>query len=169
MPARTLSPLVAADPQSLSPTRLRMYSPPHRPQRRDSHDGRRQQTHAQDNHTPYEPSARQSSTLVHTNHNPLVNRDHGRSHPPPMQRTSYAHWHAAQSASFPYPSNQHSAALMTGWLPHPPRMTRLPPPILHKVWILDCQSCGTFLTNRGMKVSVKCIPAARNIQFGYKL
>lgn len=26
------------------------------------------------------------------------------------------------------------------------------PPILHKVWILDCKSCGKFLTNRGMKV-----------------
>ncbi|PBK74469.1 hypothetical protein ARMSODRAFT_952112 [Armillaria solidipes] len=25
------------------------------------------------------------------------------------------------------------------------------PPIPHKVWILDCKSCGTFLTNRGMK------------------
>lgn len=31
--------------------------------------------------------------------------------------------------------------------PHPP-----PPPIAHKVWILDCKSCGTFLTNRAMKV-----------------
>ncbi|KAI0768736.1 hypothetical protein BD413DRAFT_605207 [Trametes elegans] len=26
-----------------------------------------------------------------------------------------------------------------------------PPPIPHKVWILDCKSCGMFLTNRGMK------------------
>ncbi|KAI0743389.1 hypothetical protein C8Q80DRAFT_833587 [Daedaleopsis nitida] len=26
-----------------------------------------------------------------------------------------------------------------------------PPPIPHKVWILDCKGCGTFLTNRGMK------------------
>ncbi|OSD01316.1 hypothetical protein PYCCODRAFT_1369755 [Trametes coccinea BRFM310] len=26
-----------------------------------------------------------------------------------------------------------------------------PPPIPHKVWILDCKTCGTFLTNRGMK------------------
>ncbi|KAF8638032.1 hypothetical protein AX16_010664 [Volvariella volvacea WC 439] len=31
--------------------------------------------------------------------------------------------------------------------PQPPP----PPPIAHKVWILDCKSCGTFLTNRGMK------------------
>ena len=35
---------------------------------------------------------------------------------------------------------------------YPPQS--LPPsqPV-HKVWILDCKSCGTFLTNRGMKVS----------------
>ncbi|EPT04453.1 hypothetical protein FOMPIDRAFT_1034660 [Fomitopsis schrenkii] len=26
-----------------------------------------------------------------------------------------------------------------------------PPTPVHKVWILDCKSCGTFLTNRGMK------------------
>ncbi|EMD37687.1 hypothetical protein CERSUDRAFT_114321 [Gelatoporia subvermispora B] len=26
-----------------------------------------------------------------------------------------------------------------------------PPPVAHKVWILDCKSCGTFLTNRGMR------------------
>ncbi|KAJ6587032.1 hypothetical protein DFH09DRAFT_1142357 [Mycena vulgaris] len=31
--------------------------------------------------------------------------------------------------------------------PRPPP----PPPVAHKVWILDCKSCGTFLTNRGMK------------------
>ena len=28
-----------------------------------------------------------------------------------------------------------------------------PPPVAHKVWILDCKACGMFLTNRGMKVS----------------
>jgi hypothetical protein len=31
-------------------------------------------------------------------------------------------------------------------LPPPPQM------LLHKVWILDCKSCGAFFTNRGMKV-----------------
>ncbi|KAH9858555.1 hypothetical protein C2E23DRAFT_6824 [Lenzites betulinus] len=30
-------------------------------------------------------------------------------------------------------------------------VTPPPPPIPHKVWILDCKSCGMFLTNRGMK------------------
>lgn len=32
-----------------------------------------------------------------------------------------------------------------------------PPPVPHKVWILDCKSCGNFLTNRGMKVSPSSI------------
>ncbi|KIJ67876.1 hypothetical protein HYDPIDRAFT_173615 [Hydnomerulius pinastri MD-312] len=32
--------------------------------------------------------------------------------------------------------------------PYPPPQ---PPQLVHKVWILDCRSCGTFLTNRGMK------------------
>lgn len=32
---------------------------------------------------------------------------------------------------------------------HPP--PAVPVPVPHKVWILDCRSCGTFLTNRGMK------------------
>jgi len=48
-------------------------------------------------------------------------------------------WHNHQHHHFP--SNPYPAA--------PP-----PPPIAHKVWILDCRSCGTFLTNRGMKVFV---------------
>ncbi|KIK97371.1 hypothetical protein PAXRUDRAFT_136434 [Paxillus rubicundulus Ve08.2h10] len=38
------------------------------------------------------------------------------------------------------PSVQHN--------PYPPPP---PPQLVHKVWILDCRSCGTFLTNRGMK------------------
>ncbi|KAJ7680436.1 FAM72 protein-domain-containing protein [Mycena polygramma] len=45
------------------------------------------------------------------------------------------------------------------WQPHlqlypanyPPYSAPPPPPIAHKVWILDCAKCGKFLTNRGMK------------------
>ncbi|KAL4074150.1 FAM72 protein-domain-containing protein [Scleroderma citrinum] len=39
------------------------------------------------------------------------------------------------------------------WLAHVYQNTYLPPPpqTHHKVWILDCRTCGTFLTNRGMK------------------
>lgn len=38
------------------------------------------------------------------------------------------------------------------FFPMPPSMPE--PPVLHKVWILDCKSCGKFLTNRGMKVRI---------------
>jgi len=31
---------------------------------------------------------------------------------------------------------------------------QLPAPQSHKVWILDCKSCGIFFTNRGMKVGL---------------
>ncbi|KAF9066161.1 FAM72 protein-domain-containing protein [Rhodocollybia butyracea] len=27
----------------------------------------------------------------------------------------------------------------------------IPQPVAHRVWIIDCRSCGSFLTNRGMK------------------
>ncbi|KAJ6499192.1 FAM72 protein-domain-containing protein [Mycena sanguinolenta] len=42
------------------------------------------------------------------------------------------------------------------WQPFPashynPYAPPPPPPVPHKVWILDCKTCGTFLTNRGMK------------------
>ncbi|KAI0790867.1 hypothetical protein C8Q75DRAFT_732954 [Abortiporus biennis] len=42
----------------------------------------------------------------------------------------------------------HPSQIMQAPLPLPP----LPPPLAHKVWILNCKSCNTFLTNRGMKM-----------------
>lgn len=36
---------------------------------------------------------------------------------------------------------------------HTPQVSQLPVP--HKVWIIDC-NCGTFLTNRAMKVLALC-------------
>lgn len=47
-----------------------------------------------------------------------------------------------------------SPPILTPW---PAHALQLPPPpapihpIAHKVWILDCRTCTTFLTNRGMK------------------
>ncbi|KAH7874696.1 hypothetical protein F5879DRAFT_893112 [Lentinula edodes] len=53
-----------------------------------------------------------------------------------------------------FPSNTHYIHLF----PSNPYQTLNPPPppavpqsVAHKVWIIDCRSCGTFLTNRGMK------------------
>ncbi|KAJ3851263.1 hypothetical protein EV368DRAFT_74691 [Lentinula lateritia] len=34
---------------------------------------------------------------------------------------------------------------------NPPPPPAVPQSVAHKVWIIDCRSCGTFLTNRGMK------------------
>lgn len=47
-----------------------------------------------------------------------------------------------------------------GYYPPPPAAapiyslppTQVEPPAMHKVWILDCKGCGTFLTNRAMRV-----------------
>lgn len=51
--------------------------------------------------------------------------------------------------SVPVASGPWSAHVQQNPYPLPP----LPPPQTpHKVWILDCRTCGTFLTNRGMKV-----------------
>ncbi|KAJ7780551.1 hypothetical protein DFH07DRAFT_901073 [Mycena maculata] len=45
------------------------------------------------------------------------------------------------------------ASYLNPWhlFPPNPYAPPSPPPVAHKVWILDCKSCGTFLTNRGMK------------------
>ncbi|KIK28008.1 hypothetical protein PISMIDRAFT_92007 [Pisolithus microcarpus 441] len=61
--------------------------------------------------------------------------------------------------SIPPPSTSNlnyfsSPPILTPW---PAHALQLPPPsapthpIAHKVWILDCRTCATFLTNRGMK------------------
>ncbi|KAI6046065.1 hypothetical protein EDC04DRAFT_2558740 [Pisolithus marmoratus] len=54
------------------------------------------------------------------------------------------------------PSYLPSPPIFTPWPAHPPLLHYPPPsaptqPLPHKVWILDCRACGTFLTNRGMK------------------
>ncbi|KAH7926510.1 hypothetical protein BV22DRAFT_1008886 [Leucogyrophana mollusca] len=47
---------------------------------------------------------------------------------------------------------QGSTAWQNPMIQHNPYPPPPPPPqLVHKVWILDCKSCGTFLTNRGMK------------------
>jgi hypothetical protein len=48
----------------------------------------------------------------------------------------------------PPPSGTYDAIPPTPPPPPPPYG-----PVLQKVWILDCRSCGKFLTNRGMKAS----------------
>ncbi|KZT68227.1 hypothetical protein DAEQUDRAFT_728029, partial [Daedalea quercina L-15889] len=57
--------------------------------------------------------------------------------------------HARPPASLPLPPWY--TARMQYFPPPPPLPAAAPPAPVHKVWILDCKSCGTFLTNRGMK------------------
>lgn len=53
-------------------------------------------------------------------------------------------------------SAPNSAVRSNTFNPHfPPHELSLPPPpqvVAHHVWLLDCSHCGTFITNRGMKV-----------------
>lgn len=57
----------------------------------------------------------------------------------------------------PDPPHRHQSSMRHSHpLIQPPHTIFVPPqqvqaPQSHKVWILDCKSCGTFLTNRGMK------------------
>lgn len=80
-------------------------------------------------------------------------------HPPRDPLFVHALYGTSFSPSFNPPT---SSSAMLGYLAHRqgnqlplfpsnPYPTTPPPPIPHKVWILDCKSCGTFLTNRGMK------------------
>ncbi|KAF8200921.1 hypothetical protein BJ912DRAFT_921493 [Pholiota molesta] len=46
----------------------------------------------------------------------------------------------------PVPENHRHLFQHNPYPPPPP-----PPALAHRVWILDCRSCGRFLTNRGMK------------------
>ncbi|KAI1785390.1 hypothetical protein LXA43DRAFT_899933 [Ganoderma leucocontextum] len=57
--------------------------------------------------------------------------------PPPIQPNPRIPWQNV---------NPYSRVLQVQSFAAPP-----PPPIPHKVWILDCKACGMFLTNRGMK------------------
>lgn len=87
-------------------------------------------------------------------HAPYDNNHNSSFNPPTSSSAMLAylaqqnHWQNHPAANH-YPSNPY---------PSPPP----PPPIAHKVWILDCKSCGTFLTNRGMKV---CRFLARTYRF----
>ncbi|PIL34063.1 hypothetical protein GSI_03774 [Ganoderma sinense ZZ0214-1] len=57
--------------------------------------------------------------------------------PPPVQPNPRIPWQSI---------NPYTRVLQAQPFSSPP-----PPPIPHKVWILDCKACGMFLTNRGMK------------------
>ena len=62
---------------------------------------------------------------------------------------------------YPSPMSRHPTWSYSGYTQlhsaHTPvgaRASSFEPPIAHKVWLLECKHCLTFLTNRGMKVRV---------------
>lgn len=57
------------------------------------------------------------------------------------------------SATVPMMMNHGNPASSTPFVRAQALMT-LPAPRMHKAWMIDCKACGTFLTNRGMKVSL---------------
>lgn len=83
--------------------------------------------------------------------------DAHRHHYPLPPSHSFQHHAAAGPSSgtmFNYFTTQ-SQQIHPDWVV--PISQHLPPPppqMAHKVWILDCKTCGMFLTNRGMKVSL---------------
>ena len=164
MPARTL-PTASPDP-ALSPprfyTRVAPHTPPSSHPHRDTYDDRIPESPFHAVAMP-PPNARMdpdytsqpgwsspplprvypdpSSIPPHWQINPVTIQQfrEGRTypHPPPMMPSSRLPW-----------QNPYTRTLQAQPFSTPP-----PPPLPHKVWILDCKGCGTFLTNRGMKVS----------------
>ncbi|VDB96195.1 unnamed protein product [Peniophora sp. CBMAI 1063] len=74
--------------------------------------------------------------------------------PPPQVAASY------RAPSMPYSyASPHDQGYGMYWSSHdpasqPPIPVQAPhpaQPVAHKVWLLDCRTCGNFLTNRGMK------------------
>ncbi|KAI0674756.1 hypothetical protein C8Q78DRAFT_1008761 [Trametes maxima] len=184
MPARTLP--ASPDP-ALSPPRFHPRQSPHIPSssafRRDSHDDRLPQDdprYAQAMPAQLvrlDPAAQSAAPDQHVSPSgwsPASNRvypdpasipPHWQIHPASLApfrdgRTQVAPGTAIQSSvhlpwTRPYPLSGYPRIVPVQPFAAPP-----PPPIPHKVWILDCKSCGTFLTNRGMKVSLVFVPTA---------
>ncbi|GJE95893.1 hypothetical protein PsYK624_120840 [Phanerochaete sordida] len=153
MPAQTL----ASDPELLSPLR---YAPYVQSPTLDLPEHATQNALHALAHVSYRPHAQASAPVVPHAHQRGAQQDYVYPvAPPPMQRGEDPAWRI-----YPVVPSQWSAhsSFVPGWLPHPPhRVAPMvpPPPLLHKVWLVDCKACGTFLTNRGMKAVLLLRPS----------
>lgn len=81
----------------------------------------------------------------------------GRNLPPPIPTVPLHTRRAEPNSPYYYaphtPRHQYPTR-PEGFVPPPPPQQVQHVEYLHKVWILDCKACGTFFTNRGMKVSI---------------
>lgn len=107
------------------------------------------------------PSAHHLPPLSAAHHDFHVPYDHSpyfvqaSAYPPPMSLNPQSATFFPASSAWQHVSSHYTSA------PSPPPPPPPPPPIAHKVWILDCKACNTFLTNRGMKVRVSFVPFTR--------
>ncbi|KIY53971.1 hypothetical protein FISHEDRAFT_32253 [Fistulina hepatica ATCC 64428] len=88
------------------------------------------------------PDSRRSShrrTEFTPSHGYLVN--------PPLPSTTPSLHPPIHTLNAPWHSQQH----LHLFPPNTYISSNAPIPVAHKVWILDCRTCGMFLTNRGMK------------------
>jgi hypothetical protein len=89
--------------------------------------------------------------------------------PPSFTFSSPTQQAAPPSTRYPSPMSRHPAwaygytQLHSVRSPVDARPSAFEPPVAHKVWLLECKHCLTFLTNRGMKVRVVCWHARRAV------
>lgn len=94
------------------------------------------------------PALSSSQHSFHVHNDPSFYEHH--------QNLVHSHHHVHYDPTFT--RHAHQQPIITRHPPtqvfHHPQPIHVPPPpptLAHKVWILDCRSCKTFLTNRGMK------------------
>ncbi|KAH8078036.1 hypothetical protein BXZ70DRAFT_911215 [Cristinia sonorae] len=112
-------------------------------------------------HVPYDMSFRPPPMIRDNNHSPYPRFDNQyptsyiplqtfpppHPHPPPP----FVSYPGSSSILLHNDAHPHPPIVQPTWRPLPPMHRLPPPPIPHRVWILDCKSCDMFLTNRGMK------------------
>jgi hypothetical protein len=81
--------------------------------------------------------------------------------PPSFTFASPAQQAVPPTTRYPSPMSRHPAWAYSGYTqlhsaysPVDARASSFEPSIAHKVWLLECKHCLTFLTNRGMKVRI---------------
>ncbi|GAA5991004.1 hypothetical protein JCM5350_002007 [Sporobolomyces pararoseus] len=73
---------------------------------------------------------------------------------PMEQHQRYTHHHQQQQQRGPSPPQYYSQSLppsSSEYVAAPPPLRSTPPPPVHRVYVLNCATCDTFLTNRGMR------------------
>lgn len=162
MPARTVSPSASPD---LSPPRFYTRLSPRSPSshsRSGSHEDRLLEPTVYAVAMPPQNARPDSDYVPHAVWPPSQPRVY------PDPSTIPPHWQVQPPPASPFreprPYPSPPTVLQTSprapWQHPYPRVIQVQPfvapppsPLPHKVWILDCKACGTFLTNRGMKVS----------------